>query len=443
MPAEALRNYQYHFCKDLWYNRNKRKTKGGERMNDYAPRHRVILHCDMNNCYASIEMKLNPELRGKAIAVCGSKEQRHGIVLAKSDLAKKKGVTTGEAIWQAQLKCPELIIVPPHFSEYRKYSEAAKAIYAEYTDYVEPFGLDECWLDVTGSRRLFGDGETIAHTIRNRIKNELGITVSIGVSFNKIFAKLGSDLKKPDAVTVIGAYEYPWIVGPLPVGDLLGVGKKTAEKLRSYCIYTIGDLAECKPEWLKRHFGKQGEWLWHAANGLDHTPVRHIDDRDPPKSIGRGTTLPKDLYNKAEVWPVLIALSDVVGKELHKSKFLAGGVQLTIRNSAFVDRQIQMPCRIATRNPKELAQYAMQMFERHYIFDLPVRALTVRAIQLQEENTPLQIRFDEDIAHRERRDKLEKAALALEDRFGAGVVHLARSGETASYKVKSEKLKVK
>lgn len=389
-----------------------------------APRYPVILHCDMNNCYASIEMKLNPELRGKAIAVCGSKEQRHGIVLAKSEIAKRMGVKTGEAIWQAQQKCPELIIVPPHFKEYQKYSEAARAIYADYTDYVEPFGLDECWLDVTGSYRLFGDGEMIAQTIRRRIKEELGITVSIGVSFNKVFAKLGSDLKKPDAVTVIPPNEFHWIVNPLPVDAMIGVGQKTAEKLRQTGIKTIGDLARGGREWLIRHFGKHGEWLWYAANGLDEGKVRHIDDRDPPKSIGRGITLPKDIYEEEQVWQVLMMLSSVVATELRAAHFKAGSIQLSVRDCYFVDKQLQMPCKLPTRSPKEMAGYAMQLFTAHYRFDQPVRALTVRAIHLLPEDAPEQILFDVDMQRRDRRERLEQAAYEIEQRFGKGSVKL-------------------
>lgn len=311
------------------------------------PRERVILHCDMNNCYASIEMKLNPELRGKPIAVGGSKEDRHGIILAKSEEAKKFGVKTAEVIWQAQRKCPGLIIVPPHFEEYHKYSEAARRIYMEYTDLIEPFGLDECWLDVTGSQLLFGTGEQIAHTIRKRIKKELGITVSVGVSFNKVFAKLGSDLKKPDAVTCIPMTEYTDIVFPLPVSALLGVGNHTAEKLIQYGIRTIGDLAQTDPAVLSKKFGKQGEMLWAYANGLDYAPVMHMDYASPPKSIGRGITCPKDLYTKEDIWRVLYRLSDTVAMQLRRERKIAGGLQVVVRSDLFIDRQTQkhMPFR--------------------------------------------------------------------------------------------------
>ena len=195
---------------------------------------RTILHCDMNNCYASIELISNPQWRGKPLAVCGSAEERRGIVLAKSEEAKKFGIKTGETLWQAKLKCPDLITVEPHYEEYLKYSRLARSIYYQYTDRVEPFGLDECWLDCTGSISLLGSGEKIAEEIRERIKNELGITVSIGVSFNKIFAKLGSDLKKPDAVSFIGRTDFRRKLWKLSASELLGVGRSTAEKLRRY-----------------------------------------------------------------------------------------------------------------------------------------------------------------------------------------------------------------
>ena len=217
---------------------------------------RTILHCDLNSFYASVEIYLNPNLRGLPVAVCGSKEDRHGIVLAKTDEAKKYGVKTAETIWEAQRKCPQLIIIPPHHDEYVNFSHRVRKIYEEYTDLVEPFGIDECWLDVTGSERLFGNGEKIAHIIKERVKNEIGVTISVGVSFNKVFAKLGSDMKKPDAVTVIPYSEYKNIIYPLAVGEMLGVGPNTGKVLKNYCIETIGELSAADRNFLIKKLGK-------------------------------------------------------------------------------------------------------------------------------------------------------------------------------------------
>ena len=208
---------------------------------------RSILHCDLNNFYVSVACRDNPELRGKAVAVGGSTAERHGIILAKSEEAKKIGIQTGEPLWQARQKCPTLIIVPPEFKRYTYFSQEVRRIYERYTDLVEPFGIDECWLDVTGSHRLFGDGKTIADRLRSEIKNELGLTISVGVSFNKIFAKLGSDLKKPDATNIIPKESFRDVVWPMEVEALLGVGRATSKKLHSLAVFTVGDLAAVDP----------------------------------------------------------------------------------------------------------------------------------------------------------------------------------------------------
>ena len=184
----------------------------------------VILHSDMNNFYASVEILYDPALRDKPVAVAGDEEARHGIVLAKNDIAKRLGIHTGQVLWEARQQCPELVCVPAHYERYLAFSAQAREIYTSYTDQVESFGLDECWLDVTGSVGLFGDGPTIANDIRGRIRRELGLTVSVGVSFNKVFAKLGSDMKKPDAITVITPENYRERAWSLPVSDLLYVG---------------------------------------------------------------------------------------------------------------------------------------------------------------------------------------------------------------------------
>ena len=251
---------------------------------------KCILHSDMNSFYASVEMMLNPSLRGKPVAVCGATEDRHGIVLAKSELAKKAGVKTGMVNWEAERLCKDLILVPPHYDQYLKYSKLAHEIYYRYTDLVEPFGMDECWLDVTGSTYIFGSAMEIAEKIRKATREELGLTVSIGVSFNKIFAKLGSDMKKPDAITVIEKDTFRDKIWGLPAADLLGVGRATQRVLDSYCIRTIGDLAKTDPDFLKRRLGKPGVALWQYANGNDHSLVHNSDFVSPIKSVGHGIT---------------------------------------------------------------------------------------------------------------------------------------------------------
>ena len=255
---------------------------------------RTILHSDMNNCYASIERKLDPSLVGKRLVVCGSVEDRHSIVLAKSYEAKAFGVKTGDSLYEAKMKCPDLVAVRPHYDEYLKFSKLAHKIYYSYTNQVEPFGLDECWLDVTGSEKLFGSGEKIAHDIKERIKKELGITVSIGVSFNKIFAKLGSDLKKPDAVTVIPKEHFKEIVWPLDTDKIIGIGNKTKKKLMYMNINTLGELAKTDVNLLKRKLGLRGLYLWQYANGYDTSEVCDYYHHDKIKSISRGVTTKAD-----------------------------------------------------------------------------------------------------------------------------------------------------
>lgn len=262
---------------------------------------RSILHCDMNNFYASVECMLDPALKKYPIAVCGSVEERHGIVLAKNYKAKAFDVKTGDAVWQAKQKCKDLVVVPPHYEEYIKYSKLARSVYERYTDQVEPYGMDECWLDISGTGSLFGSPEKVANEIRETMKFELGLTISVGVSFNKIFAKLGSDMKKPDAVTVIPKDTFREKIWGLPAADLLGVGRATQRVLDSYCIRTIGDLANNDPEFLRRRLGKNGVVLWNYANGNDLSLVAKKDFVSPIKSVGHGITTVADLEKPEQV----------------------------------------------------------------------------------------------------------------------------------------------
>lgn len=302
---------------------------------------RSILHCDMNNFYASVECMLDPVLKKYPVAVCGSVEERHGIVLAKNYAAKAFGIKTGDAVWQAKQKCRNLVVVPPHFEEYIKYSKLARSVYQRYTDQVEPYGMDECWLDISGTDYTCGSPEKVANDIRETIKFELGLTISVGVSFNKIFAKLGSDMKKPDAVTVIPKDSFQEKIWGLPAADLLGVGRATQRVLDSYCIRTIGDLAKTDPDFLNRRLGKNGIALWQYANGNDRSRVMNADFVSPVKSVGHGITTIEDLENDEQVWPVFLELTQDIGHKLRVHKKCADGVAIHIRDNTLFSKQWQ------------------------------------------------------------------------------------------------------
>ena len=386
---------------------------------------RTILHSDMNCFYASVEMMLDPSLRGKAVAVCGSTENRHGIVLAKSELAKKAGVKTGMVNWEARQRCPDLIMVKPQYEQYLKYSELARNIYQRYTDQVEPYGMDECWLDVGGSRSVCGSGMEIAESIRQTVKEELGLTVSIGVSFNKMFAKLGSDMKKPDAITEIRKAEFKKKIWPLPASDLLFVGRATTAKLEQYGITTIGGIANADPQFLKRLLGVNGLGLWRAAAGLDDSPVMHKDFVSPIKSVGHGITCTADLENEDEVWKVMLELSQDIGHRLRIHKLKASGVQISIRSNDLGFRQYQAHLTLATQSPSIIAHKAIQIFRDNYHWIMPVRAVTVRAINLRPKNEPEQIDLFTDMRQLERLDRLDDCIEDIRRRFGKRAVFQA------------------
>ena len=379
---------------------------------------RSILHSDLNSFYASVEMMLDPSLRGKAVAVCGSTEDRHGIVLAKSDKAKKAGVKTGMVNWEARKLCPDLIVVPPQYDQYLKYSKLTQAIYQRYTDLMEPFGMDECWLDVTASEQVCGDAMTIAENIRQATREELGLTVSIGVSFNKIFAKLGSDLKKPDAITEIREDNYMEKVWPLPASDMIYCGRATTAKLARYGIHTIGDIAKTDPQFLKRLLGVNGIALWRYASGADQSRVMHKDFVSPVKSIGHGITCVSDLLNNDEVHKVILALSQDIGHRLRVHELSARGVQVYVRGNDLYGSQFQCKLPFTTQLPCEIAETAYRHFRDNYKWDTNVRAVTVRAIDLVPKNLPSQYSLFVDSQRLDRRERLEDSIEELRQRFG-------------------------
>ena len=381
---------------------------------------RNILHSDMNNFYASVECMLNPSLKGKPVAVCGSVEERHGIVLAKNYPAKAYGVQTGEAVWQAQQKCPGLVIVPPHFDEYIKYSKLAREVYSRYTNQVEPYGMDECWLDI--SEYNGRNPEAVSYEIKETMKEELGLTVSVGVSYNKIFAKLGSDMKKPDAVTVIPKDSFKETIWHLPASDLLFVGRATKRTLDRFCIRTIGDLANTAPEFLKSHLGIHGLKLWQYANGLDNSPVMYEDYRPVVKSVDHGTTTKADLTSNEEVWITILELSQDIGHRLKKLGMNCMGISICIRNEDLMHKEWQQKLNFATQSPFVIAKLAYALFLQKYVWNKNIRSVTVRAINLISDSAPMQLDLFVDQDSMTRQTKIDNCIESLRARFGSEII---------------------
>lgn len=380
---------------------------------------RVILHCDMNNFYASVELLSRPELADVPVAVCGDPEGRHGIILAKNQLAKACGVVTAETVWQAKKKCPDLHFVKPHHDKYKEYSEKINRIYLQYTDMVEPFSIDESWLDVTASRRLFGTGREIADTIRQRVKSELGLTLSVGVSYNKIFAKMGSEYKKPDATTEITRNNFVDLLWGKPVGEMFFVGWATAEKLTKLNIRTIGDLAKANPKALEALLGKQGPLLHSYANGLDDSPVCLYNQREKIKSVGNGITFRRNLTGMDDILTALTGLSDTVASRLRKYQMKCYGVKVDIKDPNFktISRQKQLSA--PTNLAGELKKAALEIISSSWRLSDPIRLLTLTAINLTDETADEQISlFDAAGGDREKGESIERAMDEIRRKFG-------------------------
>lgn len=386
---------------------------------------RVILHSDMNACYASVEAKLNPKLKGIPMAVAGNPDNRHGIILAKSEEAKQMGVKTGEPIWQAQAKCPDLTLVPPHYEEYLRHSRMARALYYEYTNQVEPFGLDECYLDVTGSTHLFGSGEEIAEEIRKRMKEEIGLSVSIGVSFCKIFAKLGSDMKKPDAITIINEKNFKDKVWPLEVSEMVGIGHATEAKLNKIGIFTLGDLAHTPMDTLKSLLGVNGVYLWQYSNGLDIRPVVDRDHTEPIKSIGNSSTTRRDLYTNEEIFNVLQELSFSVSRRLREAGLEAMGVEVFVRNSELQSWTYASRMDMASQSSIILVRKAMDIFKESYRWAFPVRAVGIRAIHLRNEGGGNQMDMFLNHEKHKQNEDIDDALYRIRKKYGEDSVTFA------------------
>lgn len=395
---------------------------------------RVILHCDLNSFFASVELLDKPTLRDVPVAVCGDPKSRHGIILAKNEPAKKMGVKTAETLWQARKKCPALVLLPPHHRLYEEYSRRVNEIYDRFTDLVEPFGIDESWLDVTGSLHLFGgDGKALADRIRATIREETGLTVSVGVSFNKVFAKLGSDMKKPDATTVIPAERWQSMVWPLPLGDMLFAGRTATETLRKYGIETVGQLAACDPALPEQLLGKMGLQLWQYANGMDKSPVKPRHAAEPVKSVGNGTTFPQNLVRWEQLRAGLLPLCDSVATRLRQQGLYAGGVSLSIKDASFktVSRQIRLDA--PTHLMRDIHRTAMQLAGQLWKPPTPVRAMTVTALYVTEDGDAfrqLDLLGGAAQERSQRQEKLEGTMDAIRRKYGRGAIAFGDGQET-------------
>ncbi len=345
---------------------------------------KIILHSDLNNFYASVECLDNPQYKNKPVAVSGNPDKRHGIILAKNMLAKSYGVKTGEALWEAKLKCPDIVFLPPHYDRYIEISNSVKEIYYDYTSQIEPFGIDECWLDVTESINIFKNGYNIAEEIKNRVKNEIGITVSIGVSFNKIFAKLGSDLKKPDAITVIDYKNFKNIVWNLNINELLYAGPSATKKLNSLNIHTIGELAMADSNIIANHLGKNGTALQRYAQGKDEETVREYIKEREVKSIGNGTTAPYDLTKTDDVKVILMLLSERVSERMRSKGFYCSCIHLDIKNADFSSFSRQTALSSPINSAEDIFKNSLNIFKNNVHSKFSIRSLSIRASKLSK-----------------------------------------------------------
>lgn len=383
---------------------------------------RIILHCDLNYFYAAVEALFEPSYRHIPMAVGGDQDKRHGIILAKNPHAKKYGIQTGEPLWQAKAKCPNLVIVPARFSLYLRFSQKVKQIYQRYTDHIESFGIDEAWLDVSASMKLFKDPLSLAQSIAQAIYFECGITVSIGISFNKIFAKLGSDIKKPNGITMITKENMKQVVYPLPVEDLLYVGRATAKKLHRYGITTIGDLAQADPVFLRRHLHKMGEVLWYFANGFDQSEVTHISNHTIIKSVGNSVTTPIDMVTLEDILIVATVLAESVASRLKEQGLLCKVVSISMRDTSLAGFTRQLTLNTPTDISREILAAAMTLFKANKQTNLKYRSIGIKAEQLMPANQPIQlslfIPYPKLLAER----NIDQALDTIRQRFGFYVI---------------------
>lgn len=391
---------------------------------------RVILHCDLNSFYASVELLEHPELKGLPVAVCGDPESRHGIILAKNELAKAFDIQTAETVWQARKKCPDLVLLTAHHEKYHHFSRLVNAVYERYTDLVEPFSIDESWLDVTGSLHLFHtDGTGLADRLRREVREELGLTISVGVSFNKIFAKMGSDYRKPDATTLITRENFRVLLWPLPVSTLIFVGAAAARTLNGYGIRTIGDLARFDRSALISILGRQGAMLHDYAAGTEHAPVISSCALPPPKSVGNGLTFPKNLLGWDELGAGVALLSDEVAARLRRLNRKCTTVQIAVRDTSFHDISRQKGLEVPTYLAREISGIGTELLHASWNPRVPVRALTVTGqnlISADETGEQLDLLQPQAAPRREKIEKLERAMDGIRSKYGKDAIAAAR-----------------
>ena len=386
---------------------------------------RIILHCDCNSFFASVELLDHPDLVNVPVAIGGNSENRKGIILAKNEPAKKYGVVTAETIWAAKKKCPDLVILKPNHEKYTYYSKKVNDIYARYTDLIEPFGIDESWLDVTGSTMIFGNGKEIADRIRKEVREELGLTISVGVSFNKIFAKLGSDYKKPDATTVISRDNFKTILFPLKASDMLFVGKKMAAELSKYGIVTIEDIAHSKEGMLENIFGKSGDMVRRYANGEDESPVASMYEKEEVKSVGNGMTFKKDISNIEEAELGIIALADTVAYRLRKKNLKCTTVQVNIKDTNFKVMSRQRQTKNPTYIAKEIAEIATLLVKENWDFNKKrIRLISItgtKLVQVGSYDRQLSL-FEENNLDNEKQEEIEKTIDSIKNKYGKKII---------------------
>lgn len=390
---------------------------------------RTILHIDMNNFYASVELLDNPHLADKPIAVGGNEAMRHGIILAKNYIAKRFGVKTAEPIWEAKRKCPRLIVIAPHFDRYLNVSRMSRELLNNYSDRVEPFGIDEAWIDISDYASSADQGKAVADELRARYRDELGVTASVGVSFNKVFAKLGSDLKKPDATTVISKQNFKTTIWQLPVEDLLFIGSRTKEKLSKRGIHTIGQLANSDAKLIHDWLGKNGDMLRAYANGLDSSPVRPAGVEAALKSLGNSTTPPNDIHDEGEAIVILQSLAETVAHRLRANGLRATVVALHVRDNAFASFERQIKLRRPTCVSTELRGFAMQLLRENYDWRRPIRSLGIRTSGLVGEAAPQQLSMFEDNSFLQKLEKIERSVDMIRDKYGKDIIKIG----TAAY----------
>ena len=382
---------------------------------------KLFVHVDMNNFYASVECQMNPSLADKPVAVAGSPEKRHGVVLAKNEIAKKFGVKTGDTVLEASAKAPGIVFVPPHFDMYDKISKRMFGICNRYSCFVEPFGPDECWLDCTETVHLFGSGKDIADGLRASIKEELGITASAGVSFTKMFAKLGSDMKKPDATTVITRENFKEKVWPLNVSELCGIGSRSADKLKKINVRTIGELAATDERVLKKLLGKPGVDLRRTARGESEGEVREAVTSREVKSVSHGLTALRDLVTRDDAVTLINYLSELVAARLKKRGLKASGAYLGLRYTDLTRNGKQLALPAPVRSSSDIAEAAAKLFDEIWT-GAPLRSIDVGTFALSDAASPVQLSMFGGNSRSENLEKLDEVIANLRLRYGKNAV---------------------